>query len=83
LHNNVQGRILSSIAQFRAVLANTSHPDLPIWLSETNSICSGGVPELSNSYANTIWLLNQLGQVASAGIAVMAHQVRKRILYTH
>jgi ABC-type transporter Mla MlaB component len=41
------------------------------------------VPELSNSYANTIWLLNQLGQVASAGIAVMAHQVRKRILYTH
>ena len=35
---------------------------------------TGGVAELSNTYANTPWLLNQLGEVASAGIAVMAHQ---------
>ena len=67
-------QIVGSIEQFQAVLANTSHPNLPIWLSETNSICSGGVAQLSNTYANTPWLLNQLGRVASAGIPVMAHQ---------
>ena len=67
-------QIADSIEQFRTVLANTSHPSLPIWLSETNSICSGGVAKLSNTYANTPWLLNQLGHVASAGIPVMAHQ---------
>lgn len=55
--------IAGSVSVFREVLKNASHPELPVWLSETNSICSGGVSGLTNAYANTIWLLNQLGQL--------------------
>jgi hypothetical protein len=66
--------VADSVAQFKAVLESTTHPDLPVWLSESNSICSGGVDGLSNTYANTPWLLNQLGQLSRAGVAVMAQQ---------
>ena len=62
------------VEAFKAVLANTSYPDLPIWLSESNSICSGGVAGLTDSYANTPWLLNQLGRLGLAGVQVMAQQ---------
>ena len=67
-------QIQASVSQFKAVLANTSHPELPIWLSETNSIHSGGVDGLTNAYANVPYVLNQLGQVALAGVPVMAQQ---------
>ena len=63
-----------SVEMMRAVAANTSTPHIPLWLSETNSICSGGVANLSNTYANTPWLLNQLGLLAAAGVPVMAQQ---------
>ena len=62
------------VATWKGVLANTSSPGLPIWLSETNSICSGGVNNISNTWANTLWLVNQLGVVARAGIPMMAQQ---------
>lgn len=62
------------VATWKGVLANTSFPGLPIWLSETNSICSGGVNNISNTWANTLWLVNQLGVVARAGIPMMAQQ---------
>jgi hypothetical protein len=63
-----------SVTMMQAVLANTSTPHIPLWLSESNSICEGGVANLSNTYANTPWLLNQLGLLAAAGVPVMAQQ---------
>ena len=54
--------IEASVRQAEAVLANTSYPHLPIWITETNSVCEGGVDGLSNTYANVPWLLNQLGR---------------------
>ena len=64
-----------SVRMMRAVVANTTlPPSFPIWLSETNSICSGGVANLSNTYANTPWLFNQLGLLARMGVPVMAQQ---------
>ena len=61
------GLASESVAMMQAVVANTSTPHLPLWLSETNSICEGGVANLSNTYANTPWLVNQLGLLAAAG----------------
>jgi hypothetical protein len=64
----------NSVQMWKKVLANASHPKLPMWLSESNSICSGGVDGLSNTYSNSLWLLNQFGQVAAGGVQVMAQQ---------
>ena len=63
-----------SVAMMKAVVANTSTPHIPIWLSESNSICDGGVTNLSNTWANVPWLFSQLGQLAAAGVPVMAQQ---------
>ena len=63
-----------SVEMMKGVVLNTSTPDLPLWLSESNSICNGGVANLSNTYANTPWLFNQLGLLAAAGVPVMAQQ---------
>jgi len=54
--------IETSVHQAKGVLANTSYPNLPIWITETNSVCEGGVDGLTNTYANVLWLLNQLGR---------------------
>jgi len=58
----------------KAVVANTTAKRTPAWLSETNSICDGGAANLSNTYANVPWLLNQLGQIGESGLQMMAQQ---------
>jgi len=62
------------VALMKAVVANTTAKGAPVWLSEINSICDGGAANLSNTYANVPWLLNQLGQLGESGLQTMAQQ---------
>ena len=45
-----------------------------VWLSEGNSICHQGVNGITNSYLNSLWLVNRLGIMANANVTVMARQ---------
>lgn len=62
------------------IAANVSHivtkkaPHAQIWLSETNSICHQGVYNATNSFINSLWLVNQMGMISKRGMPVMARQ---------
>ena len=46
----------------------------PVWLTETDSICHQGVWNVTNAYANSLWLTNRLGAFANRGVQVMGRQ---------
>lgn len=43
-------------------------------MTETNSICHQGVYNVTDSFANTLWLLDRLGIMARRGTELMARQ---------
>jgi hypothetical protein len=47
---------------------------IPVWLTETNSVCHQGVFNDTNAFLNTLWLVNRLGMMAQRGVPLMARQ---------
>ncbi len=45
-----------------------------VWLSEANSVCHQGTFNVTNAFANSLWLLDRLGLMATAGVQLMARQ---------
>jgi hypothetical protein len=45
-----------------------------VWLSEANSVCHQGTFNVTNAFANSLWLLDRLGLMAAAGVQLMARQ---------
>lgn len=45
-----------------------------IWLTETNSLCHQGIYNVSNAFANSLWLVQRFGSMASQGVQLMARQ---------
>ena len=46
---------------YAAVDAATAMSDLPLWLSEFDSVCHQGVHNLTDAYANSLWLAHRFG----------------------
>jgi heparanase 1 len=55
-------------------IARRAAPGVPVWISESNSVCHQGVNGVTNAFLNSIWLVNRLGIMANANVSVMARQ---------
>jgi len=49
-------------------------PGLSIWLGETGGASGGGQPNVSNAFCDTLWWLDELGQMAEKGVSVVCRQ---------
>jgi heparanase 1 len=54
--------------------AHANAPQAAVWLGETGSAQCGGEAGLSNSYADALWWLDELGRMASRGERVVVRQ---------
>uniref|UniRef100_A0A1B6HW10 Heparanase n=1 Tax=Homalodisca liturata TaxID=320908 RepID=A0A1B6HW10_9HEMI len=45
-----------------------------LWITESGSVCGGGVPGLSNRFASSFLLLDKLGLAAREGVALVVRQ---------
>jgi len=54
--------------------AHASAPQAAVWLGETGSAQCGGEAGLSNSYADALWWLDELGRMARRGEGVVVRQ---------
>ena len=52
---NIAGLLASNVSD--AVAAGGGQ-HLPIYLTETNSVCHGGVPNATDAFFNTLWLVS-------------------------
>lgn len=68
----VAGKLSDNVS--KAVATGGGKTSLPIWLTETNSVCHQGVFNDTNAFFNTLWLVNRLGMMAERGVEVMARQ---------
>ena len=55
-------------------IARRAAPGVPVWISESNSVCHQGVNGVTNAFLNSVWLVNRLGIMANANVSVMARQ---------
>jgi hypothetical protein len=54
--------------------ARAHAPSAAVWLGETGSAQCGGEPGLSDTYADTLWWLDELGRLARRGQRVVVRQ---------
>ena len=54
--------------------ARTRAPGTAVWLGETGSAQCGGEPGFSNTFADTLWWLDELGRLARRGEKVVVRQ---------
>jgi hypothetical protein len=54
--------------------ARAHAPGAAVWLGETGSAQCGGEPGFSNTFADTLWWLDELGRVARRGQQVVVRQ---------
>eukprot|EP00040_Diaphanoeca_grandis_P020457 m.108825 g.108825 ORF g.108825 m.108825 type:complete len:514 (+) comp27907_c0_seq1:41-1582(+) len=57
-----------------STIAKRYNADLPVWLTETNSICHQGVFNATNAFLNSLWLVNRLGLMSERGVKLMGRQ---------
>jgi hypothetical protein len=74
---DVAGRLADNVS---AAVIGRSGPgpgeggDKPVWLTETNSVCHQGTFNLTNAFANSLWLVDRLGLMAERGVPLMGRQ---------
>jgi len=62
-------RVDGSIA-YMAQLRDQDAPGVPLWVDEMGNTACGGIDGYSDTFAASFYYLNQLGAMASAGVAV-------------
>jgi heparanase 1 len=69
--------VLDDVERWAGRVEEAAHahaPQAAVWLGETGSAQCGGEPGLSNSYADALWWLDELGRVARRGQGVVVRQ---------
>lgn len=68
--------VVDTLAENVTAIVRKNAPALAgsVWLTETNSICHQGVYNVTDRFANSVWLADRLGLMASRGTTLMARQ---------
>lgn len=68
--------VVDTLAENVTAIVRRNAPALAdsVWLTETNSICHQGVYNVTDRFANSVWLVDRLGLMASRGTQLMARQ---------
>ena len=68
--------VVDRLAENMSAIVQNNAPHLAdkIWLTESNSICHQGVFNVTNAFANSIWLVDRFGIMANRGTQLMARQ---------
>jgi len=72
IYHDVAGRLVDNIS----AIVQEEAPSLSrnVWLTETNSICHQGTFNITNAFANSLWLVDRFGLMAERGVPLMARQ---------
>eukprot|EP00039_Didymoeca_costata_P030406 m.29361 g.29361 ORF g.29361 m.29361 type:complete len:505 (+) comp8094_c0_seq1:160-1674(+) len=74
--NPAYHQVAVDISQDITSIVKKNAPSLAnkVWLSEMNSICHQGVYNVTNAFANTLWIADRFGLMSANGVDLMARQ---------
>ncbi len=58
----------SSISMLQPFVVSTHQMNVPFRLGETNSICNGGQPGVSNTFSSALWAVDTMFELAKIGV---------------